>query len=209
MENESKTFELRGSVIESDTKNPISKVNVEVNGGSYTTTNMLGEFRLKAEIGDEIIISHKDFETVYYTVKSQDRIKIEVEPNDDFEGRKEWFRKDTSFNSLLDSAIVNKKKNPNKGLQFITEALEESSSVKQNAEAYEVLGGIFVQLKQYDLAINNYKISIQNIASNEVKLKLAKAYELNKNYQESVAIYNSIDESQLTNYPKVEYYEGL
>ena len=203
------TFELRGSVIESETRDPISKVNIQVNGGAYTTSNMTGEFRIKVKIGDEIVISHKDFETVYYTVKNQDRITIEVEPNDSVIDKEEYFRKDSNFNSLLDSAIVNKKEDPNKSLQFITDALGQSRSSKQNADAYEVLADVFIQLKQYDLAINNYRISLQSIDRIEVKLKLAKAYELNKNYQESIEVYKSIKVADLPNYSQVEYYEGL
>jgi len=40
-----KTFTIKGSVIESDTNKPIPKVNILVNGGAYTTTNLQGEFK--------------------------------------------------------------------------------------------------------------------------------------------------------------------
>ena len=203
------TFTIRGSVIESDSRKPISRVNVEVNGGSYTTTNSLGEFRIPVKKGDEIIISHKDFETVYYTVTNQDRITVEVEPTTETDKEKISYRKDTSFNSLIDSAVVNIKNDANKSIEFVTLALEQSSSVKQNAEAYEVLADVFVQLRQYDLAVSNYRISLQNFDSNDVQLKLAKAYQLNKNYQESKDTYQSIKTSLLSNYQQVEYYEGL
>ena len=59
-------YEVRGSVRESDTYKPISKVNIEVNGGAYTVTGNDGDFRIKVRTGDELIIRHKDFETVYY-----------------------------------------------------------------------------------------------------------------------------------------------
>lgn len=203
------TFTIRGSVIESDSRKPISRVNVEVNGGSYTTTNSLGEFRIPVKKGDEIIISHKDFETVYYTVTNQDRITVEVEPTTETDKEKISYRKDTSFNSLIDSAVVNIKNDANKSIEFVTLALEQSRSIKQNAEAYEVLADVFVQLRQYDLAVSNYRISLQNFDSNDVQLKLAKAYQLNKNYQESKDTYQSIKTSLLSNYQQVEYYEGL
>ena len=203
------TFTIRGSVIESDSRKPISRVNVEVNGGSYTTTNSLGEFRIPVKKGDEIIISHKDFETVYYTVTNQDRITVEVEPTTETDKEKISYRKDTSFNSLIDSAVVNIKNDANKSIEFVTLALEQSRSVKQNAEAYEVLADVFVQLRQHDLAVSNYRISLQNFNSNDVQLKLAKAYQLNKNYQESKETYQSIETSLLSNYQQVEYCEGL
>ena len=203
------TFTIRGSVIESDSRKPISRVNVEVNGGSYTTTNSLGEFRIPVKKGDEIIISHKDFETVYYTVTNQDRITVEVEPTTETDKEKISYRKDTSFNSLIDSAVVNIKNDANKSIEFVTLALEQSRSIKQNAEAYEVLADVFVQLRQHDLAVSNYRISLQNFNSNDVQLKLAKAYQLNKNYQESKETYQSIETSLLSNYQQVEYCEGL
>lgn len=203
------TFIVRGSVVESDTKMPISKVNIEVNGGSYTTTNALGEFRIPVRKGDEIIISHKDFETVYYTVVNEDRITVQVEPNTTADKKKVSYRRDSNFNSLIDSAVVNIKKDANKSIEFVTLALEQSKTVKQNAEAYEVLADVFLQLKQYDLAVSNYRISLQNFESIEVKLKLAKAYHLNKNYQESKDTYQSIKTGSLSNYQMVEYNEGL
>ena len=79
--NSEKRFTVRGSVIESDTNKPIPNVNIEVSGGAYTTTDALGEFRIVAKKGDELIVKHKDFETVYYIIKSSERIKVEVEPN--------------------------------------------------------------------------------------------------------------------------------
>ena len=84
-ENDSETiqprFSVRGSVIESDTRDPIPNVNIEVNGGGYTTTDMFGDFRIQSKKGDELTIRHKDFETVYYTIQSNERIIVEVQPN--------------------------------------------------------------------------------------------------------------------------------
>ncbi len=88
-------------------------------------------------------------------------------------------------------------------------ALSQSNTSKQNADAYEVLADVYTHWKQYDLAVSNYRISLQNAANNEVKLKLAKAYEFNKNYQESIDTYKSIKISELSNYQQTTLYEGL
>lgn len=74
---------MRGLIIESDRQKPIADVNIEVNGGAYTTTDKFGEFRIEAKKGDELTIKHKDFETVYYIIQSNERIKVQVEPNKD------------------------------------------------------------------------------------------------------------------------------
>ncbi len=180
----STTFTVRGSVIESDTKNPTTNVNIEVNGGSYTTTDFNGNFRIEVKKGDELTIKHKDFETVYYIIESNERITIEVNPSaDELQYSKNKYSRTNPilFKSLIDSAETNLKKDAKKSIQFIEKALGTSNSAQDNSEAYEVLGGIYVFWKQYDLAVSNYRISLQNKDANVVKLKLASAYKFNKN----------------------------
>jgi two-component system LytT family sensor kinase len=203
------TFSVRGSVIENDTNKPIPKVNVEVNGGAYTTTNNEGEFRIEVKVNDELIIKHSNFETVYIIIKSNERITVKVEPNARNLSNK-YRRVDANlFNALIDSAEYYRKKNTDKSIEFVTDALSISTSSKNNAEVYEMLADVYFELKQHDLAVTNYKISLQNVNSNDVKLKIAKAYELNKNYQESLDTYNAINRKVLSNWQKVTLLEGL
>ncbi|MFK5982650.1 MAG: sensor histidine kinase, partial [Flavobacteriaceae bacterium] len=63
------SFILKGEVREATSNNPVYKVNVEVNGGNYTTTNRAGEFSISVSIGDELIIKSDNFKTVFYTIK--------------------------------------------------------------------------------------------------------------------------------------------
>lgn len=211
--NRGSQFTVRGSVIESDTKKPIPDVNIEVNGGSYTTTDYGGNFRIEARKGDELTIKHKDFETVYYTIQSNERITVEVQPSIEeskFSKQKAYSRTDpVLFKSLIDSAETNLKKDAKKSIQFIEKALGASNSAKENSDAYEVLGDIYIFWKQYDLAVSNYRVSLQNSETNTVKLKLAAAYKENKNYQESLQTYNNITKKELSNWQLVTLYEGL
>ncbi len=211
--NRGNTFIVRGSVEEKDTHNPIANVNVEVSGGAYTTTNVFGEFRVEVALGDELVIRHTDFETVYYTIQSNERIKVLVEPSESEPKKikKKAFSRvnPVLFESYIDSAETYLKKDAKTSIQFIEKALTSSNSTKQNAEAYEVLGDIYMFWKQYDLAVSNYRISAQNNKTNAVQLKLASAYRYNKNYQESLKIYNSINKQELSNYQNVELYEGV
>lgn len=203
-------FTVKGSVYEKGSRKPISQVNIEVNGGQYTTTDFSGNFRIQARKGDQLVIRHKDFETVYYTIQDDERIRVEVEEqNLSKSNNKVYKRKSSSFNSLLDSAVVYTKKDAEKSLQFITDALSESVSVKQNSDAYETLADIYMYWNQYDLAVTNYEISLQSNSTNDKKLKLAKAFRLNKNYQESLDAYSKINVSELSNYQKVELKEGI
>ena len=209
--NSSAKFTIRGSVVHQDSREPIANVNVQVNGGFYTTTNVFGEFRVEARKGDELILRHKDFETVYHIIQNDDRILVEVEPNenDDLLSQKLKTTNRPQFNWYIDSAAVYLKKDAKKSIQFVAEALEISSSKKENGDAYEVLGDIYKYWKQYDLAISNYRVSLENNVSNDVKLKLARAYMQNNNFQESLQEYNSIKDRDLSNYQKVTRYEGL
>ncbi|HMC01786.1 MAG TPA: carboxypeptidase-like regulatory domain-containing protein, partial [Flavobacteriaceae bacterium] len=80
-------YTIKGSVIESETRKPIPRVNVQVVGGDYTTTNVLGDFAIRAKKGDELIIKHFDFETVYYTIVNSDDIVVEVNPNQESDSK--------------------------------------------------------------------------------------------------------------------------
>ncbi|MDO5972409.1 histidine kinase [Flavivirga aquimarina] len=205
-------FTVRGSVIESDTRDPIPHVNIEVNGGAYTTTDFTGDFRIEVKKGDELVIRHKDFETVYYTILNNERITVKVESNEEeteYKQKKFSRRNPNQFKSLIDSAETYLKKDAKRSIEFIELAFIESSSVKENANTYEVLGDIYMFWKQYDLAVSNYRISDQNIKTNTVKLKLATAYKQNNNYQESIETYNEINKKELSNWQLVQLYEGI
>ena len=77
--NDAETFTVRGNIRESDSRDPISDADIQVNGGSYAKSSLDGTFRIQVKKGDQIIISHDDFETVYYTIKDDDDITVEVE----------------------------------------------------------------------------------------------------------------------------------
>jgi tetratricopeptide (TPR) repeat protein len=204
------TFQVRGSVIDSETDKPIAKVNIFVNEGDYTTTNALGEFKIEVSKGDELIVKHSDFETVYYTIESNERIRIEVVPNRSDQLLKKINKRSTNeFNSLIDSADTYLKNDAQKSIQFVTEALTVSSSARQNAIVYETLGDIYFEWDQFDLAITNYRVSLQNENSNDVKLRLARSFEFNDNYQESIQQYNDIKKEALSNWQLTVLFEGL
>ena len=140
--NETSTlWEIRGSIRESDTYKPISKANIEVNWGAYARTNQDGSFLIRARKGDELVIRHKDFETIYYTITSDDRITVEVKPStdDSFDKDLEFRQEVQSFNTLIDSVAFYKKKDVEKSIKFVGRALLQSNSKKQNADRKSVV----------------------------------------------------------------------
>ncbi|AFL80352.1 putative regulator of cell autolysis [Aequorivita sublithincola DSM 14238] len=212
-----KSFMLRGEVVDGETNMPLSKVNVEILGGQYTTTNLSGSFAISAKIGDELVIKSDDFLTVYYTIKSDEFITVRVEnakPEAAPELAKTIQNKEqASFNVYLDSAKFFLKKDAQKSIEFITKALEprrgKTISTKENSLAFETLGDINLFWNQPDLAVDNYKQSLQSIKNTDVSIKLAKAFAQNKNYQESISAFQKLLNANLSAYQKVEVYEGL
>ena len=202
-------FSIRGSVYEKDSYTPYNGVSITVNGGRYTTTNFDGTFTIKVKIGDELIISHNEFETIYYTIQTNERITIEV-IDEDKNGRYSKTNSDLKrFNKMIDSADVYLKKDAGKSIKFIGDALNVNVSSIQSAEAHELLGDVYMYWKQYDLAISAYKICMQNAETSSAQLKLAKAYRSNGDFQKSISIYENLNKKGLSHYEKTELHEGI
>nr|WP_306461436.1 histidine kinase [Winogradskyella ouciana] len=153
---------------------------------------------------------HKDFETIFHTIESGERITIEVTSEDSWSsGRTKTANITKRFNQMIDSADAYLKKDAEKSIKFVGDALNVNVSPSQSAEAHELLGDIYMYWKQYDLAISAYKISIQNTEIPSAKLKLAKAYEYNGDLKESISTYGNLNEKDLSNYQKALLYEGV
>jgi len=202
-------FTIRGSVYEKASRQPYKNVEILVNGGRYTRTDFNGKFTVQVRIGDELIISHDDFDTIYHTIEKNERIDIEV-----IEGYSSGrsFKSNTDikrFNEMIDSADIYLKKDAEKSIKFIGNALDVEITASQSAEARELLGDVYAHWKQYDLAISEYKISLQNVKTASAKLKLAKAYFNNGDFLMSISAYNDLNEKRLTNYEKIILFEGL
>jgi tetratricopeptide (TPR) repeat protein len=203
-------FNLRGSVYEKSSYSPYKNVRILVNGGLYTTTDTNGDFTIRAKIGDELIISHEDFETIYHTISSKDRITIEViEENLGRNSSSNKQEQIKAFNRLIDSADAYLKVSAEKSIKFIGDALNEDVTSAQSAIAHELLGDVYYYWKQYDLAVSAYKISIQNSNKISTNLKLAKTYLDDGKIDLSLSTYNEIEDKKLSNYQKVLLAEGL
>ncbi|WP_432412673.1 histidine kinase [Rasiella sp. SM2506] len=210
------SFVLKGVVVEDETNKPIARVNVETNNGAYTTTNGNGEFSISVEIGDELSIKSDAFKTVYYTIKDSQKITIKVQKAEEgaiHEPVVSSSSKKDLFSVYIDSAKVFLKKDAGKSIGYVTKALQPyrgtSVTKKQNAIAFETLGDINLFWKQPDLAIDNYKRSISEVETLDGRIKLAHAFRMNSNYQESLSLNKELLKASLSNYQKVTVYEGL
>jgi len=210
------TFMLNGQVVDAETDLPIPKVNIEITGKEYATTNNAGEFRIKASIGDELVIKSDAFETVYYTVVDRQRVTVKAVPATTGNAAIKKIARNKNvdyFKVYMDSARYYLKTDAPKSIGFVTQALEavaaKGASRTQNATAFTTLGDINAYWQQYDLAIANYKRSLDAQNTTERRLKLANAYMMNSNYQESIATYESLLKQSISNYQRVVIYEGL
>ena len=148
-----KSFTLKG-LIEDEDKTPISKAEINVNGGRYTISNALGEFRIQVQQGDEVVIVSPYFETVYYTVTTEDKLTVVVEASSQKgESTVLGYSKESSFHVLIDSAKYYQNSSLEKSISFIAKSIEQSKSTKQNAEAFETLADIYMDWKQYDVCL--------------------------------------------------------
>ena len=68
---------------------------------------------------------------------------------------------------------------------------------------------MYLQWKQYDLAIQNYKASLKEVYSSSVELKLAKALFLDNKLSLSEKAYIKSSSGKLSNFEKLLVYEGL
>jgi len=209
-------FILKGQVLNADDNSPIPRVNIEITGKGYSTTNGAGEFQIGAQIGDELVVRCDDFKTIYYTIKDKQRITVRVEKAIETKLPLSSRSRNDAINYFqvnIDSAKYVLKRDAKKSIDYVNKALQsitrKNTSDIQNAVAFETLGDINLYWQLPDLAIANYKQSIRSISIIGTRIKLAKAFMQNNNYQESIAEYKSLLKLNLSYYQEVESYEGL
>jgi len=213
------TFTIQGEVQDAIDNTPIAKVNVEIVGKEYTTTDSQGKFSIRAQEGDQLVIKSDEFETVYHDVKNNDFIKVKVEREEPepmaipVAKSRSRIEVQNLFKTYTDSARSVLKQDAEKSIDYVTRAFDaipgKNASASQNSIAFETLGDINLYWEQSDLAIENYKRSLSSAARVDVKIKLAHAYRKNKKYQESIATYEELMKGTLSSFQRVQVYEGL
>ena len=143
------TFMLKGEVLDTETDSPIDKVNVEIAGKEYTTTNRAGEFSIRASVGDELIFRSDAFETVYYQVVDRQRVLVKAVPIPTIASSSKKLAAQTSggltFEMAIDSANTYLRSDAGRSIEFVTAALESiqgGGDDDRNAIAFSTLGDI-------------------------------------------------------------------
>jgi len=196
---------------------PISQVRVSVRGkGIFTYTNYNGDFSIKAKIGDEIVLS-KDGKLInsYYLDGSIDYqvedLSEEVVKEKKLAKTKIRSRSLESEETNLDSASYYNKKNPNKSIDFVEKFLKSGKRKvkKQLDKSYRLLGDSYMKLKQYDLAVTNYQQALRKNEDSDLRIKLAKALALNKQYTLSNNTYQDLLKQSVSPSEEMQIKEGL
>jgi tetratricopeptide (TPR) repeat protein len=215
-ENKAAFFEVRGEIRGKDNRVPVADATIRIVGGEVTKTNSFGRFTLRTRVGDQLVIEHPTFGKEFHVVSSNEPILILV---DGFgEDDVEQFRKSKRESNLeqhkilLDSAVLFKKKDIEKSIQYVEKALEhvyDENDEKELSDSYSVLGDIYVYWKQYDLAISNYRIAINMYSTVRLWISLGKTQLLNKDYEEAIKSFQRILRNNLSRYQQTVIYEGL
>ncbi|MDV7187887.1 histidine kinase [Lutibacter sp. TH_r2] len=211
-ESKQNTTTIYSDFVADENGNRLVDIEVSVQGTSKKTiTDFNGRFTIEASIGDVIELS-KDG-VIINTYVYDGSIEYTVEDVSQYRSSKFKSKTIDQFNIEIDAAIKLKNTQPFKSIEHVEKALKSQTSKRGNtdkiAQAYEVLGDVYVNLKQYDLATDNYTTSLNSKSNNSVKLKLAKAYSYAKKYSESNSILSTILNGKMSSLEKVETYELL
>ncbi|NVK09472.1 MAG: histidine kinase [Tenacibaculum sp.] len=210
----SKEFSVKVQVVSKETNRRIKDARVEVNGRTFRFSEITGNYTVKATVGSQLEVSHPNFNRVFYTIKDDEDIKVEVEG---FTSKRKSklssysTRKQVSlYSQYLDSVEFYKKKNIDKSLSFVEKTLLTNPNKSQRAHVFKELADVYFYWKQYDLAVENYQISLQEVNSPRIRLKLAKAAFLSEDYSSSEQNYlQSLQSGVLNNYLSLTAYQGL
>ena len=214
---QTKKLDIKVVVKDKNTGKSIKNAEVSVSGKYFNYSEIRSNYLINARVGDELRIYHSDFETVYYKIKSDEDILILV---DDFPTKREsktrkFISKEASsdkpdfYHQYLDSAQFYKKKDIDKSLSFVEKALKNKQSRQRNASSYKTLADVYLYWKQYDLAVNNYKLSIQIKENTASKLALGNAQFLLKDYVASEKTNTELLKQKLSNYERIIVLERL
>ncbi|QXP72646.1 histidine kinase [Tenacibaculum sp. AHE15PA] len=205
-------FIVEVQVVDKNMRAQIKDARVTINGRVFKFSNTKGRYLVEAKKGSELEVSHVGFETVYYTIIDNEDVKVLVE---DFNEKKKSKRNPYSrkivdlYPKYLDSVNFYKKKDIDKSLTAVEKMLLNSSSKSRKATTYKELGDVYFYWKQYDLAVENYSVSLREDNKASVRLLLAKTQFLVNKFDDSEKNYQESLEGGLTNYEKLKGYEGL
>tara|TARA_R110001632_G_scaffold179993_4_gene299987 strand:+ start:5173 stop:7443 length:2271 start_codon:yes stop_codon:yes gene_type:complete len=208
-------FDVEVRVVDKENSKPIKNADVSINGKLFRYNYINEYYPVKAIVGQQLVVVHPGFETVYYDIKSNEEIKILVEGFNysNYSRKIKSYNKSESKKDLfiqnLDSASYYKNTDIEKSLSFVENILKEDNSSNQQAVIYKLLGSIYLQWNQYDLSISNYKTSLENKEDETIKLQLAIASMATDENNEAELFLLDVNQGKLGIFEKVLLFELL
>ncbi|WP_422081716.1 histidine kinase [Ulvibacterium sp.] len=210
-------MKIKGSVKGRETGVPISGVEVSTNAGEYTVTNAFGEFTIDVRLGDELVFTSSEFETVRHTITSNEDVDVLVEGyvGSNRKARKSSLSKESipEHQTYLDSAELYKKTDIEKSIDFIAQSISglgKRGNKKELAQSLTLLGEVYLYHRQYDLAIDNLKDANEANKTVKASLLLGEAYLQNNEFDAArTTLLPLLKIKQLEPYQKTELYQFL
>ncbi|NNK18663.1 MAG: histidine kinase [Maribacter sp.] len=211
-------MQIKGSVKGQQNNIPISGVEVSTSAGEYTLTDGLGEFKISAAIGDELIFESPQFKTVRYRIRSDEDVDVLVQGFTETD--KESFGRGKSIDSgsalhraYLDSASFYKKTDIKKSIDFITKSVAElgkRGNKRALSQSLTALGEVYHYHKQYDLAIASFLDALESQNTTKTSFLLGKAYTFNMDFENAKSTLEPlIKVKNMVPFQSVELYEYL
>ena len=217
-----KNVRIKGKVLSKENRTPISDIEISTNRGQYAVTNSWGEYEISVAIGDELIFSSPDIETIRHRVKTDEDVDVlvegyEIPASGGLQKRKisSSTRNDivAMHRNYLDSANFYKKKDIEKSIDFITQSIAQlgrRSNKSELAASLTTLGEVYQYHNQYDLAITSFQDALAANKSTKTTILLGQAYLANKEYQnaeETLTLLTKI--KGMVPFQRVELFEAL
>jgi tetratricopeptide (TPR) repeat protein len=208
-------FDLEVRVVDKSNNLPIKDAKVSAGGINFRFSSIKDVYMVRAMVGQQLIISHYGFDTYYYTIKSNEEIKLEVKDFNYSNYKKKYKKKSLKpkdpriFFKNYDSAFYYKEKDIEKSISFIENILKDENTDHRFSITYKLLGDIYVHWKQYDLAISDYKLSLFYKDDEYTKLALVKAFLELKDVEKAEQVLLSIDLDELVVDQQISGYESL
>lgn len=213
-----KAFEIKGVVQGKENYEPISGVEVTTDRGGFVLTNLLGEYKIKAYMGDELTFKSPEFETKRHIVTSDEDIDVVVEgysENDSSRSKSKMLRdnKASMHQAYIDSANNYKKKDIEKSIDFITQSIAQlgkRANKKQLALSLTALGEIYEYHNQYDLAITSFNDALAANKTSKTTLLLGSCYLLNNDFKSAEKVLAPLLKvTSLIPFQQAQLYESL
>lgn len=213
---------IEGTVLGKENNTPISNVEISSNRGAYAFTNSLGEYKISVAIGDVLVFSSPEIETIRHRVRTDEDVDVLVKNyNAPSISKSQRAVSKSSVSSdvvamhqtYLDSANFYKKTNIERSIDFITQSIAQlgkRSNKKELATSLTMLGEVYQYHNQNDLAITSFKDALEANKSTKTTILLGQAHLLNNDYLNAETTLLPLTKIRgMVPFQQVQLYEGL